>query len=311
MSLTRLGILRGGPSDEYELSMENGGVIRQLAPAHLYQVVDIFVDRKGVWHIGGIPIQPSEIRDKVDIIFNALHGSYGEDGTVQTILQNLSMPFTGSTALASSLTHHKHHLKKQLENLGIKTPRYEIFNISSTPEIDDISLALFHSFSMPMIIKPVSSGSSYGVTLVRSFDELLTALHTAYQYSSTIMAEEYIAGAEVVSGFVDKFRNEKVYPIMPVEIGKNRTEFFTPARLDQSSKDLIVETVKSLRQHLGLRHAATFDFIVSPRRGVFLLEIDTNPPLTRHSPLPRALEAAGIKISDYIHHLLTLARFQK
>ncbi len=318
MSLIRLGILRGGPSDEYDLSLITGSTIRENADKNLYQTVDIFVDKNGVWHIGGAPHQPSDAAKKVDVFFNAIHGQYGEDGKLQSILESLGLPFTGSSALASALTHQKHLAKQRFTELGIKTPYHTVIHIDSAKDIGATALHIFHKFSLPLIIKPVSSGSSYGVMVVKSFIELEVALERAFQYSSSILIEEYISGVEVTSGFIDSFRGQDVYPLIPVEISKalgsvrdprGKSNHHTPARISEDYKKNIIDAVVKLKDALGLKHSATFDFIVSPKRGVYLLEIDTVPTLSDESVLVSSLQASGVKTSDYIHHLVTLARY--
>ena len=121
MSKKKVGVLRGGPSSEYEVSLKTGkSVIDNLADR--YEVLDIFIDKEGTWHYLGAPITPEKVFKKVDVIFNALHGAYGEDGTVQKLLDTFGVPYTGSTALASAVGMNKVLSKQIYKNNKLKTP---------------------------------------------------------------------------------------------------------------------------------------------------------------------------------------------
>ena len=124
MSKKKVGVLRGGPSSEYEVSLKTGkSVIDNLADR--YEVLDIFIDKEGTWHYLGAPIAPEKVFKKVDVIFNALHGAYGEDGTVQKLLDYFKIPYTGSTALASAVGMNKVLSKNVYKNNKLKTPLHK------------------------------------------------------------------------------------------------------------------------------------------------------------------------------------------
>ena len=126
MSKIRVGVLRGGPSSEYEVSLNTGAaVLEQLSQAiynEKYHAHDIFIDKSGTWHMGGIQIEPHDALLRVDVVFNALHGNYGEDGKVQHLLEFHGMPFTGSGSFASAITINKELSKKEYKKAGLKTP---------------------------------------------------------------------------------------------------------------------------------------------------------------------------------------------
>ena len=123
----KVGVLRGGPSSEYDVSLKTGksvmdNLMMQAGLADRYEVLDIFIDKEGTWHYLGAPIKPEKVFKKVDVIFNALHGAYGEDGTVQKLLDYFNIPYTGSTALASAVGMNKVLSKKIYKNNNLKTP---------------------------------------------------------------------------------------------------------------------------------------------------------------------------------------------
>ncbi len=121
MNKIRIGVLRGGPSSEYEVSLKTGSSVLNNLPEK-YSPVDIFIDKKGGWYIQGIPHEPHEAFKKVDAIFNALHGEYGEDGNVQKILDTFSIPYTGSKTVSSAIGMNKALAKNIFKSHGIKTP---------------------------------------------------------------------------------------------------------------------------------------------------------------------------------------------
>lgn len=314
----KVGVLRGGPSSEYEVSLKTGkSVMDNLADR--YEVLDIFIDKEGTWNYLGVPILPENVFKRVDVIFNALHGAYGEDGTVQTLLDYFNVPYTGSTALASAVGMNKVLSKKVYKNNNLKTPLHTTISRenNSSAEI----LKLFKSFPMPAVVKPVSGGSSVGTSIVRTLADLELAVADALKYSNQALIEEFIAGREATCGVVDNFRNEAVYSLMPVEIRKpsestffdyqakygGQTQEICPGNFTAKEKKEIERMAKEAHQALGLRHYSRSDFIIHPRRGIYILETNTLPGLTAESLLPKSLKAVGCTLPDFLDHLIKLA----
>ena len=318
MNKIRIGVLRGGPSSEYEVSLKTGSSVLKNLPDK-YHPIDIFIDKGGVWHIHGIPNEPHEIFQKVDAVFNALHGEYGEDGKVQKILDTFSIPYTGSKTLPSAVGMNKALAKNVFKSHGIKTPYHRVE--SKSEDIAEIAIRLFKTFPMPAVVKPVASGSSVGVSIAYDFQELKDALSKAFEYSDTALVEEYIKGREATCGVVDNFRGRDIYSLLPIEIIKpEKSEFFDydakycggsqeicPGNFSQKEKEAIQELAVAAHKALGLRHYSRSDFIVSPRRGIYILEVNTLPGLTDESLLPKSLNAVGCSLPDFLDHLITLA----
>jgi len=318
MKKKRVGILRGGPSSEYEVSLKTGkSVIDNLADR--YEVVDVFIDKEGTWYDQGVPITPEKLFKKVDVVFNALHGSYGEDGTVQKILDRFNIPYTGSKTLASAMGMNKVLSKNIYKNFKLKTPIYTTISRekNSLPEI----LKLFKTFPMPVIVKPVSGGSSVGTAIARTLSDLEEAVDEALKYSDTALIEEFISGKEATCGVIDNFRNESVYSLIPVEIRKpTESSFFDynakysgqsqeicPGNFTAVEKEMIQKIAIDAHKALGLRHYSRSDFIVHPKRGIYILETNTLPGLTGESLLPKSLQAVGCSLPDFLDHLIRLA----
>lgn len=319
MTKKRVGVLRGGPSSEYEVSLKTGkSVIDNLT--NKYEVLDIFISKEGVWHHLGAPIEPENVFKKVDVIFNALHGAYGEDGTVQKLLDTFAIPYTGSTALASAIGMNKVLSKGVYKNNNLKTPLHKTLTVN-----DDLAteiIKLFKTFPMPAVVKPANGGSSVGTAIAKTIADLEVAVTDALKYSDTALIEEFIAGKEGTCGVIDNFRNEALYALLPVEIGKskesafydynakyisNTQEIICPGNFTAEEKKIIQDMSKHAHKVLGLRHYSRSDFIIHPKRGIYIIETNTLPGLTDHSIVPKSVAAIGCSLPDFLDHLIQLA----
>ena len=323
MSKKKVGVLRGGPSSEYEVSLKTGkSVMDNLADR--YEVLDIFIDKEGVWHYLGVPIKPERIFKMVDVIFNALHGAYGEDGTVQKLMDTFGIPYTGSTALASAVGMNKVLSKNIYKNNNLKTPLHK--TISKNDDIQIEVVKLFKTFPMPVVVKPVNGGSSVGTAIAKTLADLELAISDALKYSDTALIEEFIAGKEATCGVIDNFRNEAIYALLPVEIGKskestfydynakyisNTQEIICPGNFTEVEKRMVQQMAQEAHKVLGLRHYSRSDFIIHPKRGIYILETNTLPGLTDHSIIPKSVKAIGCSLPDFLDHLITLALAEK
>jgi len=320
---TRVGVLRGGPSSEYEVSLNSGAAVIHAIQKDLsdkYQPHDIFIDKLGHWHFDGTPIELGGLHGKIDVIFNALHGAYGEDGKVQHLLEHHGIPFTGSGSVGSAIGMNKAHSKKAFKDYDIKTAHWVLIGsdeIAGDP--NKIVRKLFESFLLPAVVKPTSGGSSVGVSIVRNYEEFFNALNKASHHGPSVMVEEFISGIEATCGVVENFRGQELYALPPVEI-RPMTEFFdyeakynnksleiVPATFSEKTKKEIEESARKIHQALGLRHYSRSDFIIHPKRGVYALEVNTLPGLTNESLLPKSLRAVGGDLHGLIDHLIILA----
>lgn len=318
----RIGVLRGGPSAEHEVSMNSGSAIIQVIKDNFdykYRPHDIFIDRKGSWFIDGRPISIHDLHSSVDLVFNALHGTYGEDGKVQSLLEWHGIPFTGSGSLASSLGMNKSLTKKILKDHGIKTPSWiEIKAEEIKENIKGIVSRLFRTFHLPAVVKPNSSGSSVGVTIVKYYNELPEALFKAIEHSDTVILEEYIKGVESTCGVLENFRSQDLYALPPIEIRPSahffdydakysgKSEKIVPATFSDKLKREIEELSTKIHRALGLRHYSRSDFMIHPTRGIYALEVNTLPGLTMESLYPKSLRAVGSGLPEFVEHIVGL-----
>lgn len=319
MNHIRVGVLRGGPSNEYEVSLKTGAtVLKHLKEEH-YRPYDVFIAKDGGWHHDGIPVKPENVFNKVDVIFNALHGEYGEDGKVQQLLETHDVSYTGSDALGSALSMNKVLSKKIFIQHGLKTPMYKVFRKDDVN--DEIISHLFKSFPIPAVVKPVQAGSSVGVTIAQTHKDLRDAFELAFSIGDVVLVEEYIKGKEATCGVVEHWRDEPLHALMPVEIRPKTSHFFDynskythdatdelcPGSFSEQEKTHLEHLAKQAHTVLGLRHYSRSDFIVHPRRGIYILEVNTLPGLTETSLLPKAIDAGGSNLSHFLDHLIKLA----
>src|SRR3989344_7062342 len=173
MYKVHVGVLRGGPSSEYEVSLKTGGQVLKHLPDK-YHSHDILITKDGLWHMAGVPRDPESILKHLDVVFNALHGEYGEDGKVQSILESHNKCYTGSRSLPSAMAMNKELTKKWFKKEGIKTPLSTV--VERGEDIKKRAVHLFKTFPQPSIIKPISHGSSFGISVAHTIPEITLAL---------------------------------------------------------------------------------------------------------------------------------------
>jgi D-alanine-D-alanine ligase len=314
---TRVAVLRGGPSSEYDVSLKTGAnVLKALAPK--YKTKDIFISKDGQWHMDGLPVTPEKVCRSVDVVFIALHGEYGEDGQVQKILHKFKVPYTGSESWPSSVAMNKALTKDHFKKNGMRTPHGIL--VTKGDDIDALVHKIFNKLSPPWFIKPNTGGSSVGASFCKNREELKTGLEESFKYSDTAMVEEAIKGREATCGVIDDFRGKKYYPLFPIEIIKPKardffdytckydgtTQEICPGNFTHKEKLEMQDAAVKIHKALGLRHYSRTDFIVSPR-GIYTLEVNTLTGLTSESLFPKAMAAVGTDYAGFLEHLINLA----
>lgn len=314
----KIAILRGGPSSEYEVSLKTGKTVYSLlAPEHT--IIDIIVDQQGRWYKDGIEIQPAVALRGVDVVFNAMHGEYGEDGKVQQLLESMNTRFTGPTSFAAILSMHKVRAKEVYQAHGIKTPRFCV--ATKTEDVATQAQDIIKQLALPVIVKPIDKGSSVGIGIAYSFHELLEGLTALYAYTDTILVEEYIVGKEAAVGVIEQFRNQEVYPLLPTEIitpahktffdyeckETGQAQFICPGTFTRSESEHMQKAAVTAHRALGLRHYSRTDFIVHPKRGIFILETNALPGLAPDAVFPQSLPPIGSSQKAFLEHVIKLA----
>jgi D-alanine-D-alanine ligase len=325
----RVGVLRGGISPEYDISLKTGGAVLRHLPAEKYAPVDMLITKDGQWHVNGRPADLPKISRNADVVFNALHGEYGEDGKVSGLLDHFSIPYTGSRAIPSALGMNKVLAKEFFAKAGMKTPasrviKYKDLAVGGGKEKEMVvrkdAYEIFHSIAPPWIVKPISGGSSVGTHIVKTYPELIQTLLVLAETNAEILLEEFIRGKEATCGVIDSFRGQETYSLLPVEIrpASHHGFFNYEAKYDGETKEIVpgnfsrgesaeIQRLAALaHRSLGLRHYSRSDFIVTPR-GIYILEANTLPGLTENSLLPKSLYAVGSSLPEFLDHIVTLA----
>jgi D-alanine-D-alanine ligase len=318
MQGTVVGVLRGGPSREHEVSLRTGAAILQNLEEPRYIARDIYIDKSGQWYDRGKMTAPERVLPTLDVVIIGLHGEYGEDGGVQRLLEQYGVPYTGADSFASFLTMHKLMSKEKMREAGLLVPTYRfVEEASKAPEIVADVVRTFHQ---PVVVKPVAWGSSVGVSIVAGYAPALTAVENLFIAGATgVLIEEFIRGTEATVGVVENLRGEDLYALPPVEIIPPGEDFYSyeskysgetrhicPARIPKKVSDQLLAAARNAHQTLGLRHYSRSDFIISPK-GVYYLETNSLPGVTEESNLPIALDAIGMKFPDFLTHLVNLA----
>ena len=297
--LGKVAVLMGGPSAEREISLLSGnGVLAALrekdVDAHAFDpVVNSLFD---------LP------REKFDRVFVALHGRFGEDGTVQGVLEALRIPYTGSGVLGSALAMDKWRTKLVWQAAGIPTPKYRML----TPDSDWRSVA--EELALPLIVKPAREGSSIGVTKVKTASDLPAAFQLAHKLDPLVMAEEFILGQELTASVV----GHDALPLIRIEAPEGaydyQNKYFTddvkyhcPSGIRADiEEDIRAMTLKAFRV-LGCEGWGRADMMLAPDGRYSFLELNTSPGMTSHSLVPMAARAVGLSYPDLCLRILQAA----
>lgn len=302
-----VAVLSGGLSLEREVSLRSGGRVADALGDRGYPVTRMDVDAELVRRLEDGP---------ADVAFLTLHGSVGEDGTVQSILELLELPYTGPDHLASALAWEKAIAHGIYRRAGLDTPDHVSLSAQAFRDMG-VSAAMGHiaeALGMPLVVKPATGGSSLGVSFVGDLQELPAAVVGSLSYADAVLIERHVAGTEVAVSVLDG------EPLPAVEIQPKEgvydfaarytagaTEFHVPARLDDDVLEACAEVAVSAYEAIGARHVSRADLMVDDDGRPWLLEVDTCPGLTETSLLPLAAQAAGMEFGELVERLVDLA----
>jgi D-alanine-D-alanine ligase len=297
----KVAVLMGGPSSEREISLMSGGaVLKALVEggidAHAFDPA-----QRDVWELA---------REGFDRVFIALHGRFGEDGTVQGALEVMRIPYTGSGVMASALAMDKWRTKLVWLASGVPTPRYRV----ATADTDWMRLVA--ELGLPLIVKPAREGSTIGLTKVTSVDrdELGIAYREAATHDELVLVEEFVAGRELTVGVL----GERALPAIRIEAPhgnydyhnkyfSDETQYFCPAGLDDAQELDIRRAALAAFRVLGARGWGRLDLILRDDGTWSFLELNTSPGMTGHSLVPMAAKQAGIAFADLCVEILRSA----
>lgn len=321
MSRTAVGVLRGGTSSEYDLSLKTGAVMLNELPEDKYDVRDILIDKRGVWHSRGMPIAPARALQQVDVALNALHGGVGEDGTVSRLLERSGVPYSGSRPLPSAVSLNKIRAREILQKAGVLMPQGVSFTLSTDLDTQTMAKLVFSQFGPPYLVKPGSEGASTGIKLAFTIIELPDVIGDVLDSYGSALIEEYLMGEEATVGVIEDFRGEELYALPPARVilpdeapflhfdhhSQASVRHMAPSDFSDMEKKALVDAARAAHRALGLSHFSRADFIVT-RRGPHLLEVNALPGLYEGSALPRKLESVGSSVKHFLEHAIGLAK---
>lgn len=291
---TIVGVLRGGPSREHEASLRTGAAMLAHLPKERFDAHDIYIDKTGVWHDRGRPTTPDKVLRQIDVALNGLHGTYGEDGEVQRLLEKFAVPYTGADSLGSYLATHKVLAKARAKDAELLTP--DFYYVERLEDAARVVGEAHRKFIPPVVVKSVSWGSSVGVSIVGGHLHILTAVRELFERGALgVLIEERILGKQAAAGIVEGLRDQTFYQLPVTTSGLTHVEI-----------EELKRAAKIMHRALGLRHYSVSDFIVSPR-GVYYLETNSLPKLGADAYLSRALESVGVQTPDFLSHLVNLS----
>ncbi len=316
MSVKRVGVAFGGVSAEHDISVATATNVCKNIPRSDYSVSPIYITKTGKYVFGSEEKKPENILSETpldisesinkfrnfDVIFNALHGPFGEDGSFQAFLHTLGIPNTGSPMSSSSLAMDKMRARMVMRAGGIPVPD-SVYLTSSTDEIP----------FLPAVIKPNQNGSSYGITIVREKKDLLSAIKTAFQFDKIVIAEELLTGKEITCAIVDRGgENIQALPVTLIEpqVG----EFFdlkskyerggsietTPAPISDESTKYAQKLALQTHQLIGCKGITRTDMFLDKKGNIKVIEINTLPGMTDTSLVPQAAKIIGITFPDLL-----------
>lgn len=299
----RVAVLMGGPSSEREISLKSGEAVVRAVEKLGYLPLPFDISDN---------LAQKLVEEEVEVAFIALHGRFGEDGTIQRILEDLNIPYIGSGIKASVFALNKIRSKEIFILNNLLTPSFT--------QLDSMPMSKFANsckLKLPWVVKPAREGSTIGITIIKSKDEFIEACRLACKYDHNVLVEEYISGKEITVGVIG---TKKLTPLPIVEIipkkdfydfeakyTKGMTEFKIPASLPEDIYKKAQEIACQAHQALGCYGMSRVDMICNPNNQIYILEVNTIPGLTELSLLPKAAAYIGISFENLVDTLLSYA----
>ncbi len=308
MDKIRVAVLMGGPSSEHDVSLVSGGVVCDNLNLERYEIIPVHISRDGEW---SMPFET--LMDRADIAFLALHGEYGEDGSIQEFLDGIGIPYTGSSARTSALGMNKMASSKLFKARGLNVPDW----VDITRQ--DSWINFRSPLGYPVVVKPADRGSSIGVSIIRNEFGMREALCRVFEVSRHAMVQKYISGREVTCAVLEDEHGDIALPI--TEIFPFGSEFFdysakytpnackaiTPASVTTIIAEEVRRVAVAAHQIIGASGVSRTDMVIGNDDKVYILEINTLPGLTATSPLPQAAHYMGISISMLLDKIIAAA----
>ena len=293
-----IAVLMGGPVSEREVSIASGKSVSKALAEKGAAVIDVVLEDESL-----------NLEDEVDLVFNVIHGTFGEDGSLQKILNERRIPYTGAGASSSELAFDKLLSKKSFVEHGVNTPLFDFISTSGESQT---------SIKEPYVIKPPKEGSSVGVHIIRYASEFDEAIKDVAKYDEIALVEEFISGKELTVGIL----NGEALPIVHIQpesgfydmnnkypwlSGGQGSQYFCPADLDDEITSKIKDLALEAHKALGIEIYSRVDVLLSDEQIPYVLEVNTIPGMTETSLLPKAANAYGINFADLCERIAELS----
>ncbi|MDQ0495173.1 D-alanine-D-alanine ligase [Paenibacillus brasilensis] len=303
--MMKIGVIMGGISSEREISLQTGQEMINHLDRSRYEVIPIVIEQRA-----DLIVQVQQAG--IDIALLALHGQYGEDGTVQGALETLGIPYTGSGVLASSLCMNKQLSKTLLKATGVHTPAGLCWQ-----GMDDYDPQVVERLGYPVIVKPNTGGSSIGIQLVQNEKDLLPAIQEACSLDQAILIEPYYKGTEITCSIVDG----EVLPIISISSARSKWFDYKAKYEVGGAKEEVIELPPVIEQRVREAALASYrllqckvyarvDMILCQDRP-YVLEVNTLPGMTANSLLPKSAAAAGITFTQLLDHIIAISLHER
>lgn len=320
-----VAVICGGYTAERNISLGSGDVVTRNLDSQLYHIYKVLVNTDGCY------VQPENIRInmsdfsfdkngetiKFDLVFNAIHGSPGEDGRIQGYFDMLQIPYTNCSAATSALTFNKVWTKKVLAG-EVNLAKGKLVK-SDEIDMDATIQEITEGFRLPLFVKPNNNGSSYGISKIKEFDTLKNAVTEALKFDTEVLVEEGITGTEVTCG-VYRYKGEIiVLPICEIVAGKHdffdytakytagESDEIIPARIPETEAAKVANTSSRIYQLLNCKGVVRIDYIIS-NGDPFFLEVNTVPGISEASIVPKMAVASGLTLQAFFGRLLDEAK---
>lgn len=305
----------GGPSPEHDVSLKTGEIVLKHLDRKKYEATPVLIPKDAAWTL------PS----KTDMAFIAMHGAYGEDGTVQELLDIAGVPYTGSGVLASTLAMDKIKSGKLFADNGLNIPKFLAIDAHDWEHsAARIKERAEKEIGFPAVVKPSNGGSSVGVTIVQDPERMGNAVRLALAHGASAMVQEYIRGDEVTCAILDEGDDTEPAALPPTQIIPKASHFFdyeakytpggseevTPPRMPTSTIQEIQSLAIRAHKILGCSGMSRTDMIVSDDK-IFVLETNTIPGMTETSLYPQAAAAVGISFPELLDRIIRAALNRK
>jgi D-alanine-D-alanine ligase len=297
MLIKKIALLSGGDSEERDISIKSGLAVYKALKNLNYEVS--LIDPKNTNLCSLV---------NFDAAFICLHGKNGEDGKVQSLLELLKVPFTGSASTASMLAMNKFYSKLIWNDRALKTPQFLILNKTNLDYKKIIT-----KLGDPFIVKPSSSGSSFGINLVKNKDDLISAFTDAFKYDSIVIAEEFIVGREFTVSILGnkslgvlEISSKNEFYDYNAKYVSNETVFSKPTDLNPTVLEEMENIALSAFTSIGCSGWGRVDFMMDKKFNLHLIEVNTVPGMTDHSLFPLAAKHAGLSFEQTVHHIVDL-----